>query len=93
MFMSIGLQNKLLEAMALKIPCITSTLANNALGAKMGESILVADTPEEYTKYILELISNPDKARTIGLSGHTFVKENYSWDIENQKLETIIRNT
>ncbi|HXB13638.1 MAG TPA: glycosyltransferase, partial [Bacteroidia bacterium] len=34
MFLSIGLQNKLLEAMAMQIPCITSTLANNALGAE-----------------------------------------------------------
>jgi polysaccharide biosynthesis protein PslH len=93
MFMSIGLQNKLLEAMALKIPCITSTLANNALRAKNGESILIADTPEEYAMYISELLSNEDKARTIGLNGHNFVVENYSWERENQKLEALIRNT
>jgi glycosyltransferase involved in cell wall biosynthesis len=93
MFMSIGLQNKLLEAMALKIPCITSTLANNALRAKNGESILIADTPEEYAMRISELLSNEDKARTIGLNGHNFVVENYSWERENQKLEAIIRNT
>lgn len=93
MFMSIGLQNKLLEAMALEIPCITSTLANNALGAKDGENILVADTPEDYAKHILDLLSHPDKARLIGENGHKFVLENYSWDKENQKLESIIRST
>jgi len=93
MFMSIGLQNKLLEAMALKIPCITSTLANNALGAKNGESILVADTPEEYARHILNLLSHADKAQEIGLNGHKFVMENYNWDKENQKLEVIIRST
>ena len=93
MFMSIGLQNKLLEAMALKVPCITSTLANNALRAKNSESILIADTPEEYAMQISELLSNEDKARAIGLNGHNFVIENYSWERENQKLEAIIRNT
>jgi len=93
MFMSIGLQNKLLEAMALKIPCITSTLANNALRAKNGESILIADTPEEYAIHISELLSDENKAHTIGLNGHNFVVENYSWERENQKLEAIIRNT
>ena len=93
MFMSIGLQNKLLEAMALKIPCITSTLANNALRAKNGESILIADTPEEYANHIHDLLTDENKARTIGLNGHNFVLENYSWARENEKLEDIIRNT
>jgi glycosyltransferase involved in cell wall biosynthesis len=36
MQISIGLQNKLLEAMAMQIPCITSSLANNALGGETG---------------------------------------------------------
>jgi glycosyltransferase involved in cell wall biosynthesis len=93
MFMSIGLQNKLLEAMALRIPCITSTLANNALKATNGENILIADTPEEYAKQINDLIFYEDKGKMIGLSGHYFVLENYSWEKENQKLEEIIRNT
>jgi sugar transferase (PEP-CTERM/EpsH1 system associated) len=93
MFMSIGLQNKLLEAMALKIPCITSTLANNALKAKNGESILIADTPEEYAAHIQDLIYYEDKAKMIGLNGHYFVVNNYSWDVENQKLEELIRDT
>jgi len=90
MFMSIGLQNKLLEAMALKIPCITSTLANNALQAKDGESILIADTPEEYARQIHDLIFYEDKGRMIGLNGYNFVLQNYSWDAENNKLEQII---
>ncbi len=93
MFMSIGLQNKLLEAMALKIPCITSTLANNALKAVNGESILIADTPEEYARHIQDLIFYEDKGKMIGQSGYYFVLNNYSWDAENNKLEEIIRNT
>ena len=40
-----GLQNKILEAMAMKIPCITSPLAFQALKANDPEDILVAQTP------------------------------------------------
>ena len=79
--------------MALKIPCITSTLANNALKAKVGESILIADSPEEYAAHIQDLIYYEDKAKMIGLNGYNFVLQNYSWDLENKKLEEIIRNT
>ena len=32
-----GLQNKLLEAMAMRMPCVTSALANNAVGAEPNE--------------------------------------------------------
>src|SRR5690606_20190025 len=47
MFIGTGLQNKLLEAMAMGIPCITTPLANNALGAD-SSSILLAETPEGF---------------------------------------------
>src|ERR1019366_2602886 len=70
MQISIGLQNKLLEAMAMQLPCVTSTLANNALKAKHNEQILVADTPEQYAKYIIELLENEEKAKQIALNGY-----------------------
>ena len=41
-----GLQNKLLEAMSMELPCITSALANNALKACDGEEILIGETPK-----------------------------------------------
>src|SRR5690606_31251515 len=53
MLLGTGLQNKLLEAMAMKIPCITTSLANNALNAIEDESILIAESPEEFSLKIL----------------------------------------
>jgi sugar transferase (PEP-CTERM/EpsH1 system associated) len=90
MFMSIGLQNKLLEAMAMQIPCITSTLANNALGAENGKTILVADTPEEYAKHVVTLLTDEKKAHEIGMNGYNFVLAHYSWQRETDKLESLI---
>jgi len=85
-----GLQNKLLEAMAMQIPCITSPLAFQALKAKSGEEILVAETPEEYVKQILFLLDNPDKAKEIGLNGYRFVHDNFSWERETAKIEKLM---
>ena len=87
-----GLQNKLLEAMAMQIPCITSPLAFQALNAKAGEEILVAKTPEEYVKHILFLLNNPEKAREIGINGRCFVHNNFSWERETAKIEKLINN-
>jgi sugar transferase (PEP-CTERM/EpsH1 system associated) len=92
MFLSIGVQNKLLEAMAMKIPCITSTLANNALGAEKGKSILVADTPEEYSTQIIALLENNNLANEIAMNGYSFVFAGHSWQKETEKLEKLIKS-
>ncbi len=84
-----GLQNKLLEAMAMQIPCITSPLAFQALNAREGEDILVAQTPKEYAAHVLMLLNNPDKARQIALNGYNFVHKNFSWEAETAKIEAL----
>jgi len=85
-----GLQNKLLEAMAMQIPCITSPLANQALKAREGEDILVGKTPEEYADHIHTLLSNPSLAGTIAEKGRQFVLNHYSWDTETEKIRRLI---
>ena len=85
-----GLQNKLLEAMAMKIPSITSPLANFALEAKNGEEILVANSPREYADQIIQLLDNADLMDTIANNGYSFVHRNYNWDAATKKLENLI---
>jgi polysaccharide biosynthesis protein PslH len=88
-----GLQNKLLEAMAMQIPCITSQLANLALNAKENEEILVAGTAEEYANHIMMLLENPEKAGIIARKGSEFVRKNYTWEKETAKIEDLIDNS
>lgn len=89
MQISIGLQNKLLEAMAMQLPCVTSTLANNALGAQPNHQILVADTPEQYVQCIIELLQDEAKAREIAINGYKFVINNFNWQSSTAKLEEL----
>ncbi|NNM95649.1 MAG: glycosyltransferase [Bacteroidia bacterium] len=90
MFLSIGLQNKLMEAMAMKLPCITSTRANNALGALNGKSILIADTPEEFARQIIYLLENKKQANELAVEGYNFVQQNHNWQTESRALEKLI---
>jgi len=80
MFLSIGLQNKIIQAMAMQLPCVVSTLANNAIGAEPGRQILLADTPEEYEHQIAFLLDHPDSARSIGLAGREYVRQRFDWN-------------
>jgi sugar transferase (PEP-CTERM/EpsH1 system associated) len=86
-----GLQNKILEAMAMKIPCITSPLAFQALNARDGEDILVAQTPKEYAAHIMMLLGNPEKAAKIAQSGYDFVHRNFNWETETEKINKLIK--
>jgi len=88
-----GLQNKLLEAMAMKLPCITSELANNALGATHNENILIGDNEEDYIHYVLKLMEDADLQKEIGQKGYEFVKENYTWEGSTSILENLISST
>ncbi len=81
-----GLQNKLLEAMAMGLPCITSALANSSLHAKVGEEILVGSSPEEYANIIISLLNDEKKRLSLAQKGRAFVKQNFSWESNTQPL-------
>jgi len=85
-----GLQNKLLEAMAMRIPCVTSTLANNALKAKSNSEILIAKTAQEYAHSVIELLENPEKANSIAAAGHELVSKQFSWEGATKPLLDIL---
>jgi polysaccharide biosynthesis protein PslH len=86
MFIGTGLQNKLLEAMAMQLPCVTTTLANNALKATPQKDILLANNANEYSQHILELLNNPSLYKSVSENGYQFVKNNYSWEAQNENL-------
>lgn len=87
-----GLQNKLLEAMAMELPCITSKLANQSLGAKENEEILIGDSAKEYANHIIQLLQDKQKADTLAQNGHAFVKKVFSWENSTAVLEGIFRS-
>jgi polysaccharide biosynthesis protein PslH len=89
MMIGTGMQNKLLEAMTLGIPCLTTSLANNAIKAVHKQSVIVADTTQEFLEGIEFLEKNPDKAIEIGMNGKRFVEENYSWKQSIEKLKQL----
>ncbi len=86
---SIGLQNKLLEAMAMRIPCLTTTLSNNALKAEAGKQIIVADTPEAFADAVLHLLNNEQEADALAQAGYEFVHEYFSWEGSVRKLNEV----
>ncbi len=93
MFLGTGLQNKLLEAMAMGIPCITTELANKALKAIPNKEILIASNPTEFKEQIIKLLTDQNCYENISKAAQTFMKEEYSWYTMNQKLIDLIEKS
>ena len=82
-----GLQNKLLEAMSMRLPAITSPLANASLGAKPNEEILVGSNAEEMAQHIITLLTDKEKAERLAQAGFDFTNHVYDWGKATEILE------
>ena len=82
-----GLQNKLLEAMSMRLPAITSPLANASLGAKPNEEILVGSNAEEMAQHIITLLTDKEKAERLAQAGFDFTNRVYDWGKATEILE------
>lgn len=80
MMIGTGMQNKLLEAMAIGIPCVTTSLANNAIKAVHGESVMVGENADELISCINQLRNNNELRVEVSRLGSEFIEKHYSWD-------------
>jgi sugar transferase (PEP-CTERM/EpsH1 system associated) len=84
-----GLQNKLLEAMAMQLPCVTTPLANNALRGTPGQHLLVAEGATALAEAIGQLLDDEVAAAQLAQRGHTFVRATYDWAATTASLENL----
>lgn len=83
----VGIQNKVLEAMAMGTPVVCSAQASSALKTVNGQDILVGDSPESIAKHILHLLDNPTERQRIAQAGRHYVEAHQTWDNAAQTLE------
>ena len=75
-----GIQNKVLEAMAMGLPVVGTTSATQGVEATAGEHFLLADEPKPFADRVVELLEAPDRAAQLGAAARTFVEDHYDWE-------------
>ncbi len=85
-----GQQNKILEAMAMGVPCVTTDLVNSAIGATPGREIFVAGDAEEFAEQVLVLLSDAELRERVAGAARDFVTRNYSWPSIGTRLDTVM---
>lgn len=88
-FQGAGQQNKILEAMACGVPCITTSIVNNPYQALHGETILIADNKIEFANRIEMILKQDDLYNEMIYNSLEFAKK-YSWEAFGQKLNKLV---
>jgi len=83
-----GLQNKLLEAMAMELPFVSTPIAYNALGLAM-DSNLCADNKIAFAENCIKFIDNEKLRNSTGKALRQFTENQYSWQMQSKKLNEI----
>lgn len=83
---SAGIQNKILEAMALRRAVVTTSKGARGIAGKDGEHFLVADDPTDMAKKVLRLLHDAELRREIGENARRLIETTYRWDIIGEKL-------
>ena len=84
-----GTQFKILEALAMSMPTVTTRRCCYALGAQDGVHLLVADEPQAHANAIMKLLDDPQLAQRLGKAGRQFVTEHYSWTSTANTLNSL----
>ncbi len=86
-----GIQNKVLEAMAMGKAVVASSSALEGLEAGVGEDLLKADTPDEWRKHILKLLTDGELRDRLGRTARKCVENKYNWATRMEPLVSLCR--
>ena len=90
---AVGIQNKVLEAMAMAVPVVCTTAAAAGTEARPGEVFLVANAPETFAVGVLRVMSDPGLAARMAAAGRRYVERHHSWEASARQLVGIYAST
>lgn len=83
-----GIQNKLLEAMAMEMPVVTTAVAADGLAVD-GEQppLIVADDDEAIAAALTRLLGDPEERTRLARAGREYIERHFSWERSTDQLE------
>ena len=88
--MARGVQNKLLEALAMGLPCVASTAAWSGTVIPEGEGILATDDPREFARHVVGLLRDGDWRAEMARRARAAAEANYRWEEQMARLDQVI---
>lgn len=85
-----GIQNKVLQGMAMSLPVVASSLAGRGIQAEAGRDLEIADDPVVFATHVVRLLRSPAERRRLGERGRACVETHYVWERNVEKLEPLL---
>ncbi len=86
MFCGSGVQTKNLEAMAMKLPVVTTPLGRQGCGARNGHELLEANDQDKFAQEVISLLKDRDRQRALADAGRRYVEREHGWGVITEKL-------
>jgi polysaccharide biosynthesis protein PslH len=88
--MARGIQNKLLEALAMGLPCVASSAAATGTAVPDGEGIIAANNREEFAEHIVRLLRDRAFRAEMAEKARAAAELNYRWETQLAKLDCVV---
>ena len=86
-----GIQNKVLEAMAMEVPVVTTSIAADGLRLDgSAPPVIVADDPEQFAQRLVEGLRRAESDASPDRAGRAFVAQAFDWEANAARLESIL---
>lgn len=85
-----GTRLKVLEAMAMGKPIVSTVIGAEGIAAAHGEHLLLADEPDQFAAAVGRLLDDPDLGGRLGRQGRALVTERYSWGAASDEMERFL---
>ncbi|NQU75145.1 MAG: TIGR03087 family PEP-CTERM/XrtA system glycosyltransferase, partial [Planctomycetes bacterium] len=86
-----GIQNKVLEAMAIGRAVVASPAALEGLDVRPGSDVLAAETPQQWQQCLTQLLTDAARRKALGLAARQLVERLYSWPARMSALIDLCR--
>ena len=84
-----GTRLKIMEAMALGKAIVSTSLGCEGYPVTSGRELVIADTPHDFARCVVELLGNARRRDKLGRAGRRFVEERYDWRAIVPRLERV----
>ena len=85
-----GIQNKVLQGMAMSLPVVASSLAGRGIQAEAGRDLEIADDPAVFAAHVVRLLRSRAERRRLGEGGRACVETHYVWERNVERLEPLL---
>lgn len=87
-----GTRLKILEAMALGTPVVATAKGAEGLDVTNGDHLLLANTPEAFAQYTIDLLADPAMRNRLAASARCLVEARYDWATIGQRFVAFIED-